>query len=210
MGFLKKMDKSCSKKANIQTILEMLEAHFSFKMSSNLPVIAIYSIYELLMNRSERYKNKKLLPLQVHTSSDKHDFGDIEIYNLDGQPFEIIEIKHNKPIDRFMIFDILKKTELVNVKRYYVLTTYKNSFETQAEEIFVGNLINRMQKDTNMDIITNGIITTLKYYLRSLDDYDTFIKNYTKNLIVDSNNSTEIKSFHIEKWMDILKKNEII
>jgi DNA (cytosine-5)-methyltransferase 1 len=194
---------------NIRTILEMLEEHFNLKMSSRLPVIAIYSIYELLMERSERYKNKKLLPLQVHTSSDKHGFGDIEIYNLDHEPFEIIEIKHNKPIDRFIIFDILKKTERVNVKRYYVLTTYKNSFETLEEEIFVGNLINRMQKDTNMDIITNGIITTLKYYLRFLDDYDTFIKNYTKNLIIDSNNSTEIKSFHIENWMAILKKYEI-
>lgn len=195
---------------NIQTILEMLEEHFSLKMSSRLPVIAIYSIYELLMERSARYKNRILLPLQVHTASDKHGFGDIEIYKSDGQPFEIIEIKHNKPINRFIIFDILKKTEQVNINRYYVLTTYKNGFETPEEEQFVKNLINKIHKECEIDLIVDEIIATLKYYLRSLDDYDTFVKIYTKNLIYDSDNSTEVKTHHIEKWLDILKKYEIV
>jgi hypothetical protein len=103
----------------------------------------------------------------------------------------------------------LKKTEQVNINRYYVLTTYKNGFETPEEEQFVKNLIHKIHKDCEMDLIVNGIITTLKYYLRSLDDYDTFIKIYTKNLIYDSDNSTEVKAYHIEKWLDILKKYEI-
>ncbi|MDR0820206.1 MAG: hypothetical protein LBN19_01595 [Endomicrobium sp.] len=32
----------------------------------------------------------------------------------------------------------------------------------------------------NIDIIVNGIITTLKHYLRFIDSYDDFLKSYTK------------------------------
>jgi DNA (cytosine-5)-methyltransferase 1 len=53
---------------NINTILSMLAEHFQVKKSSRLPVIAIYSIYKVLFDKFDRYKNKKLVPLQVHTS----------------------------------------------------------------------------------------------------------------------------------------------
>jgi DNA (cytosine-5)-methyltransferase 1 len=194
---------------NIRNITAMLEEHFNQKNSSRLPVIAIYAIYELLMARIDRYAGKKLIPLQVHTSSDKHGFGDIEIYETDDRPFEIIEIKHNVPLNRFQIFDILKKTEKTAIVRYYILTTYKNGFETTEEEELVSNLISQAQKERNIDIIANGILTTLKYYLRFLDDYDAFIKSYTAHLIADAHHSTEVKNFHIEAWIAILKKYEL-
>jgi len=92
---------------NINIILEMLDKHFSNKLSSRLPVIAIYSIYEVLMPLLSRYKNKKLIDLAVHTSSDKHGYGDIEIYDKLNNPFEIVEIKHNIPITKDLIFDII-------------------------------------------------------------------------------------------------------
>ncbi|WP_207681681.1 hypothetical protein [Desulfonema magnum] len=109
---------------NINLIIEMLKKHFTEKLSSRLPVIAIYSIYEILIPNSKRYENKKLLPLQVHTSSDKHGFGDIEIYGDNDEPFEVVEIKHNIPIDKYLIFDIVKKTEHTKINRYYILTTF--------------------------------------------------------------------------------------
>ena len=87
----------------------MLAKHFKTKQSSRLPVIAIYSMYEVLMPLSTRYNNKKQIELAVHTSSDKHSFGDIEIYSNQNTPFEIIEIKHNIPITKDLIFDIVKK-----------------------------------------------------------------------------------------------------
>ncbi|TAD97881.1 MAG: DNA methyltransferase [Bacteroidetes bacterium] len=113
---------------NIHLIIKMLEEHFETKQSSRLPVIAIYAIYEMLMSKFERYKGKKLIPLQVHTSSDKHGFGDIEVYHIESQPFEIIEIKHNIPIDKYLIFDIAKKTQNISIDRYYILTTFPNTF----------------------------------------------------------------------------------
>lgn len=188
---------------NINTILTMLKEHFSIKLSSRLPVIAIYSIYEILIPLLKRYNKKKLLPLQVHTSSDKHGFGDIEIYDENNLPFEIVEIKHNIPIDKYMVFDIVKKTNGTNINRYYILTTYARGFENQEIEQLVNKFIAYVNTKRDIDIIANGIITTLKYYLRFIDNYNLFLNIYTKNLINDARRSTEIKSFHIKRWIEI-------
>ena len=193
---------------NIHLVLEMLREHFATKLSSRLPVIAIYSIYEILLPKFERYKDKKLLPLQSHTSSDKHGFGDIEVYDEKDEPFEIIEIKHNIPIDKYLIFDIAKKTRDTKIDRYYILTTFQNGFADSEKEREVTDYILQIQRNSGLDIIANGILTTLKYYLRFIDDYSVFIETYTKNLIADAQNSTEIKDFHIEKWTEILNKNK--
>lgn len=171
--------------------------------------MAIYTIYEMLLPKFERYKNKKLVPLQVHTSSDKHSFGDIEIYTTDNQPFEIVEIKHNIPIDKYLIFDIAKKTQHIKIDRYYILTTFVNSFANEDSEKEVTEYILNLKKKQNIDIIANGIISTLKYYLRFIDNYQEFIDVYTKNLIKDAQISTEIKNFHLEKWTTILKKYNV-
>ncbi len=194
-----------TKVVNINSIVEMLQKYFVIKQSSRLPVVAIYSIYEILLPKFERFKNKKLLPLQVHTSSDKHGFGDIEIYDADDKPFEIIEIKHNIPIDRLLIFDVVKKTQTVKINRYYVLTTFPNCFTDLESEKSVVEYIANIKQEKNVDIIANGIIATIKYYLRFVDDYSFFIETYTKNLVTDAKSSTEIKNFHLVKWAEILE-----
>ena len=194
------------KALNINIILEMLEKHFENKLSSRLPVVAIYSIYEVLIPLLTRYNNKKLIDLAVHTSSDKRGFGDIEVYNNQNKPYEIVEIKHNIPITKDLIFDIVKKTEKSKIERYYILTTYKYGFESLEIEREINELILKIKIGRNIDIIANGILTTLKYYLRFIDDYKLFLKKYTENLIKDAKQSTEIKDFHIQSWTNILKK----
>ncbi|HEY9703911.1 MAG TPA: hypothetical protein V6C58_15785 [Allocoleopsis sp.] len=192
-------------KLNINLILKMLQQHFESKLSSRLPVVAIYSMYEVLMPKVDRYKDKKLMPLQVHTASDRHSFGDIEIYTEENEPFEIIEIKHNIPIDKYLIFDLVKKIQNIKIYRYYILTTFADCFANVAREQEVTDYILELKKQSEIDIIANGIMTTLKYYLRFIDDYNEFITVYTKNLILDAKNSTEIKNFHLEKWTEICK-----
>ncbi|MDR2772541.1 MAG: DNA methyltransferase [Elusimicrobiota bacterium] len=194
---------------SINAVLSMLCQHFSMPSSSRLPVIAIYSIYEQLFRQMKRYENKVLQPLNVHTSADKHGYGDIEVWNDNNTPFEMVEIKHNLPINQNMLFDIVKKSAKTTIERYYILTTAKKNFVSKKEEDNINKFILKIKKDTEMEIIANGIVTTLKYYLRLIDDYKKFINDYTKNLIYDSKNSTEIKAFHILKWKDILIKSQI-
>ena len=196
---------------NINSVLQMLEKHFSTdeRGTSRLPVIAVYSIYQQLFKQVKRYKNKALRPLNVHTSSDKHGYGDIEIWNKNDTPFEVVEIKHNIPIDRNFVFDIAKKSENTGIERYYILTTAKNNFTSQEEEEFINKFILKIKKDTDLEIIANGIFTSLKYYLRFIDDYKEFIKTYTQNLVEDSKNSTEIKETHITVWKRILEDHKL-
>jgi DNA (cytosine-5)-methyltransferase 1 len=194
---------------NINTVLSMLEKHFSMKLSSRLPVIAIYSIYQQLFKQVRRYSSKVLRPLNIHTSADKHGYGDIEIWNKDNTPFEMVEIKHNIPINRNLIFDAVKKAENTGIKRYYILTTANNNFISQEEEDYINKFILKIKRDNDMEIIVNGIFTSLKYYLRFIGDYKVFIKTYTYNLIEDSKNSTEIKESHLLVWKNILKEHEI-
>ncbi|MDW8295560.1 MAG: hypothetical protein RMJ97_01630 [Raineya sp.] len=200
---------TCSK-INIYSVLQLLKEFFSTPQSSRLPVIAIYSIYEVLMNKFERYKDKKLLPLQVHTSPDKHTLGDIEIYTESNQPFEIIEIKHNIPIEKNIILDVCKKISNLPVNRYYILTTFENTFSDAETEMQIVSYISEILKQTGTEIIVNGIIASLKYYLRFIDDYTMFLQSYTDNLKTDFLNSTEIKSFHLSVWQELLEKYEIL
>jgi DNA (cytosine-5)-methyltransferase 1 len=73
----------------------------------------------------------------------------------------------------------------------------------------ISNLSSKIQKENDLEIIANGIFTTLKYYLRFIDDYKKIIQTYTNNLIEDSKNSTEIKEFHILEWQNILKEYKL-
>jgi len=195
---------------NINIVLEMLKNHFSMPYSSRLPVIAIYSVYQELFKQLKRYEDKILSPLNVQTSSDKHGFGDVQIWNNDRTPFEMIEIKHKIPIDRNMIFDIVKKVQGTSIRKYYILTTSEENFLSDIEEKYINAFILKIKKDFGLEIIANGIIFTLKYYLRFIDDYNQFILTYTGNLINDAKNSTEITEEHISFWIKELKKHSLV
>jgi DNA (cytosine-5)-methyltransferase 1 len=190
---------------NINTVIGMLHQHFQAKLSSRLPVIAIFAAYKQLFKNVKRYDKKNLRPLNVHTSSDKHGYGDIEIWNNDNTPFEMIEVKHNIAIDRNLIFDVVKKSENTTIKRYYILTTYSGSFLNAEEEEFINKFMLKVKKQRDIEVIANGILNTLKYYLRFIEDYHEFLKTYTEELVNDAQNSTEVKAFHLQIWQDILK-----
>jgi DNA (cytosine-5)-methyltransferase 1 len=194
---------------NINTVVSLLQRHFNLSHGSRLPVIAIYSIYQELFKQIKRYDDKTLTVPNVHTSSDKHGFGDVEIWNADGTPFEMVEIKHNIPIDRNMIFDIVKKSQGTTIQRYYLLTTNVENFINFEEEQYINKFILQIKKDFNLEVIANGIIYSIKYYLRFIENYNQFILTYTKNLINDSKNSTEIKESHIEFWLNEIKAHNI-
>lgn len=191
---------------NISTILDMLSEHFGAHLGSRLPVIAIHAIYEQMIKTINIYAETKLCPLNVHTSADKHGYGDVEVINNDGSPFEIVEIKHGIAIDQNLIRDVAKKSNNTSIKKYYILTTYSGSFVNNEEENRIKLLVRKIKKDTGIEIIPNGIIQSIKYYLRFVNDYNQYINAYTKTLVQDAKTSTEIKDSHITKWTKILKK----
>lgn len=195
----------------ITLIIESLKEHFFTKYrnagASRLPVIAIYSIYEILLKDMARYKGKRLLPIKSHVASDikAKEIGDVEIIDIKRKSvFEGIEIKHNIPIDFLIVRDIYEKIRNVPIKRYYVLTTAKPNIK-RGEEQKVVRIVADIRKNHGCEIVVNGLIPSLKYYLRLIDNFDEFVESYSKNIKKEISVSTVIKLEQLEKWNEIMK-----
>lgn len=201
------------KNLTINLIIENLKEHFFTKYknagASRLPVIAIYSVYEILLRDTARYNGKKLLPLKSHVASDikAKEIGDVEIVDKKRKSiFEGVEIKHGIPIDFLIVRDAYEKIKNIPIERYYILTTAEPNIK-RGEEKKVLQLVNEVRKNHGCEIVVNGLIHSLKYYLRLVQNLDEFMARYSKNIKIEASVSTVIKLEHLEKWNEIMKKN---
>ena len=191
---------------SIENIIEMLRDHFfhSYGVSgaSRLPVLAIYSVYELLMGY-DRYIGKALCPLKSHTTADTKSsgIGDIEVLDEQENFFEGVEIKHGIPITPILVQDAFDKFANTAVSRYYLLTTA----DPEMEDVdAIRALIYKLRSEHGCEIIVNGIIPSLKYYLRLLNDPVMFLDCYGDNLQADFDISTDVKRIHLQYWDELL------
>ena len=203
------------KDLTINQIIECLKDHFFTKYkvagASRLPVVAIYSIYEILIRDIARYKGKKLIPLKSHVASDikSKEIGDVEIIDKKTKSiFEGVEIKHGIPIDFLMVGDVYEKIKDVSIERYYILTTAEPNIK-KGQEDKVLKLINEIRKNHGCEIVANGLIPSLKYYLRLVHNLGEFLDRYSKNIKIETSTSTVIKLEHLEKWNEIIKRLKI-
>lgn len=192
-------------KLTIEKIISALDEHFKTKYNiqggSKLPVLAFFAIYKTLINEIERYKDCKLAELGSHTASDRTSktAGDIEIFKHEIL-FEAIEIKLDKIIDSTIVRVAIDKITRYNPNRYYILS-YCGVLENDKLEIT--NLIDNLKLEHGCQIIINGLLPTIKYYLRLISSLDEFIVNY--NSLVENDN--EIKKIHKEKWNELIEKH---
>ena len=54
------------------------------------------------------------------------------------------------------------------------------------------------------EVIVNGILPSLKYYLRLLSNPRLFLDCYSENLQLDFNQNTDIKETHLRYWNELL------
>lgn len=191
----------------IDNIVNLLKYHFSYNYrvagASRLPVLAIYSAYEMLMS-SERYKGKTLPPLKSHTTSDSKSggIGDIEVLDENGKFFEAVEIKHNIQISSTLVRDAYQKFVETSIFRYYLLTTAEPNVDNTDP---VDLLVRQIHTRHGCEVIINGILPSLKYYLRLLSNPSLFLEHYSKNLQLDFEQSTDIKEIHLRHWNELLE-----
>ena len=196
-----------SDKVTIENIVNFLKYHFSFNYriagASRLPVLAVYSAYEMLMTL-DRYEGKTLSPLKTHTTSDLKSggIGDIEVLDENENFFEAVEIKHNIPISPELVRDAYYKFTETPVRRYYLLTTAEPNIDNIDA---VDSLVREIHRRHGCEVIVNGILPSLKYYLRLLTDPKLFLNCYSKNLKLDFNQNTDIKTAHLDYWNKLLK-----
>lgn len=170
--------------------------------TARLPVLAIYSVYNLLMPDVKRYSGKFLVPLESHTSPDSRSksLGDIDVNNADNSCFESVEIKHNKPITADMVGVAYRKIRNTEIDRYYILTTSEPNFDDHES---VMQEIEKYKKVHSCQIIVNGVIPSLKYYMRLISNPQDIIGEYTKWLEFEYQRASGIKREHLRVWQEI-------
>lgn len=190
---------------SIAQIIKLLEKHFTYHYTSSgasrLPTLAVYAAYQCMMGQVARYKDKTLCSLESHNSADSQSgrIGDIDINNENGSAFEGVEIKHEIPITAQMVADSYEKFKIHNTNRYYLLTTANmNSADWDSIESQVA----RISQIHGCQVIVNGVYTTLKYYLRLMNDPAEFIDRYVELMKHDDT----IKFQHKTTWNDIVSE----
>lgn len=192
-------------KLTIENIIKALDEHFRTKYEihggSKLPVLAFFAIYKSLIKEIGRYKNCILAEMGSHTASDRtsKSAGDIEIFK-NKNLFEAIEIKLDKSIDVTMVRIAIEKIARYNPDRYYILSYIGIK---ESDKIEIADLIDKIKLEHGCQIIINGLLPTIKYYLRLITSLDEFIINYN-NLI---ENDTEIQKIHKVKWNELIDKH---
>lgn len=187
---------------SIETIVHYLDDHFNFDYNSagasRLPVLAVYAAYTQMMGEVGRYKTWKLPPLLRHNAADRKTgvIGDIRILDEKGKIVEAVEVKHKIMITPAMIQTAYEKFKSHPVKRYYLLTTEDK--QDKLEDI--SEKITEIQRKAGCQVIVNGVEPTLKYYLRLLENPDTFIIAYAELLERDP----DIKYEQREAWNTII------
>ena len=188
---------------SISTIISVLEKHFDYHYSchgaSRLPTLAIYAAYQCMMSQVSRFNDKVLCELESHTSADSQSgqIGDIQVNNEDGSAFEGIEIKHNIKITPDLVQHAFEKFMVHRTDRYYLLTTANMD---AADWDGINNKIQQISRNHGCQVIVNGVYSSLKYYLRLLNDPADFIDKYVELLKADEN----IKYPHQVAWNEII------
>lgn len=187
----------------ITTIIEMLTKHFNAKYTadgaSRLPVLALFAVYECLINEAKRFEGKTLLEIESHTSADIRSgrIGDIDIVDSKGKEFEAVEVKHGIQITAQLVKDTFEKFKTTQVNRYYLLSTADINL-SESEKI--KKEIERIKNIHGCHFIANGLINSLKYYLRLLSETSVFISNYVDLIESDS----ALKYEHKKQWNMII------
>lgn len=187
---------------DIGVIMTHFEAHFfseyKSRGQSRLPVLALHSLYKLIMPELKRFEGLDLANLELHSAADSQTgaTGDIEIKKDDGTVFEAIEVKHEIPISVDLVIDTARKLVTRQVDRFYVLTTHSNCGQTPE----VAAKIKEIRERTGCQLIANGVLPTMRYYLRLVQNPADIFPHYTALLKVEPSISHE----HRVKWNDIV------
>lgn len=189
----------------IEKIMNALEKHFLTHYGTHngakLPVLAFYAIYSSLIQELKRYDGCKLAPLSSLTACDRTNkaSGDIEIYKKDGSLFEAIEIKLDKKIDCQIVRVVEEKVYKWNPQRYYILSVDGIKEEDNIE---ITDIVHNISKTHGCQVIINGLLPTIKYYLRLITDLESFVSTYSQ--IVEQD--TELQAVHKTRWNELINE----
>lgn len=191
---------------SVNQIINMLKSHFNFdykkRGASKLPVIALYSMNEVLLKEYKCKNNFSLKKLSSHTASDikSGSIGDIEIFDKENNfIYEAIEVKFNIDITSITLLDAYNKFKYSPVKKYIITSTCNVKCEHQEG---INSLIDKIYEEHGCEVFVENLFDILKFNLINLSNRADFINSYINNLNIDNELHIDIKT----KFQDILNE----
>ena len=156
-----------------------------------MPVLALHAIYSLLVGQLRRFEGKHLKALELHSAADSQTgaVGDVEVVCENGDVYEAVEIKHGIQINKAIVEAAKQKIRGSQIDRYYILTTH-SQHEPDEE---VAKAVEQVKNLLGTQMIVNGVIPSIKYYLRLLENPGGVIQEYVKRLEHDESVEFEHK-----------------
>lgn len=181
----------------IHAVRSLIARHLAGPYKANaprLPQLVIYAVYECLLKSIGRYAEAKLEPLERLKSADRKrgTIGDVVIQK-GGKRIEAVEIKHDQPITYSHVAEAIDKVRAESVTRYYLLSNHGIE-KSEADQIT--QRAAEFLKQNGCEIIVNGVIDSLTYYLRLLPDTTDFLFTYADLLETDADTGYE----HRIRW----------
>ena len=185
----------------IDVVKNLVLSHFERGYKNNaprLPQLAIYAIYQSFIGKALRFEGQSLEPIQRMKSADRKagTVGDIVIVNSDNDPVEAVEIKFAQPISDIHVCEAIEKIRGASVSRYYLLST---AGVINADIDIINQRKADFLKQNGCEIIVNGIVETIGYYLRLLPNTTEFMSNYATLVEIDEDTAYE----HRIAWNEI-------
>lgn len=148
----------------------------------------------------KKYEGCQLKDIGSYTASDRtsNTAGDIEVFDKNGHLLEAVEIKLGIAVDKNMILRAKGKILRFRPKQYYVLSTQAIVSADQAD---IEQIVTDIREMHGCQLIINGLLPTLKYYLRLISNISDFITNYSA--LIEKDN--ELKHSHKVYWNDKLQ-----
>lgn len=194
-----------SESISILQLVNILDAQFHNNYGTSgaakLPMLAFHAIYQILLKELNKFSGCSLPAIGSYTASDKTSktAGDLEIFDSNHYLQEAIEIKLSIPIDIHMVRRAKEKIYKFNPKRYYILSTAE-VLQSDIHDIYAE--IDEIKTEHGCQLILNGVLHTLKYYLRLIDNVEEFISIYSNLIEIDS----ELKFIHKQYWAQQIKR----
>lgn len=174
---------SAAQDVSIAKIIEILSTHFEMPRSARLPVLAIQAIYYAIIPHIDRYDGMSLSELSEHSAADENTgaVADIEVKDNEEDLFEAVEVKHGVVIDDNIVRRSCNKVRESTASRYYILSTNPKVAVTQDGQ----RLISALLREHGCQLVINGVLPTIKYYLRLLEEPSKFLTAYQNLLMSD-------------------------
>ena len=165
--------------------------------SPRLPQLAMYAMYQCLVDSVLRYDGCDLEPLKRMKSADRKSgtVGDIVLLRS-GLPAEAVETKLGEPITEMMVLQAIDKIRTATVDRYFILST---AGVRGDEADVIRERCDAFRKSNGCEIIVNGVLETLRYYMRLIESQAEFVSRYAQLVEVDADPDYE----HRVAWNEL-------